>query len=68
MSLISFCSCIPNARFHLTLDRRIVVRALEKIPKGDEIVTRYLPALMSTPRRQHKIRNGIDLNFILLIR
>ena len=45
-----------NARFQIHPDRRIVVTALQDIPKGAEITTKYLPCTVGNTRRRSKIK------------
>ena len=44
-------SCQNNSRFQIYHDRRIVLRALKDIPRGEEITTIYLSPLMGNVLR-----------------
>ena len=46
-----FFSCQNNSRFQIHHDRRIVLRALKNISRGEEITTIYLSPLMGNVLR-----------------
>merc|ERR1712223_1187492 len=49
-------SCQNNSRFQIHHDRRIVLRALKNISRGEEITTIYLSPLMGNVLRRNKIK------------
>ena len=48
-------SCVPNARKHFDIKRRMTVVAAGDIAKGEEVLLSYTASLLATPVRQVRL-------------